>query len=324
MFKRRTSKVQHRRQVLVLQANVMSPRIVWFGILKSCRKLAKFAVVLALIGGAAWGIHLGIRRGLLENEEFRLQVIQLTPNPALDERRLVQIAGIDLKGSLFDCDVSEIQSRLRALPEVGSATVRREFPGTLIVEVVAREPHAWIASASQGILPRDLKNGLLVNRAGFAFACPPALLSQAMELPVIHLGENGEAPVAGKFVKHLEFDRLNRLYQVACKEIDGAPRWIDSLSQSRAWSLELRTREGTIASFGLGDHERQMNDLKVALEHARTRDQQIASIELIPERNLPVILAGGNTAPRAILIDESEAAPAPDRRARDLQNLLNR
>lgn len=323
MFKRRTSKVQHRRQVLVLQANVMSPRIVWFGILKSVRKLVKFAVILALIGGAAWGVHLGIRRGLLENEEFRLQVIQLTPNPALDERRLVQIAGIDLKGSLFDCDVSGIESRLRALPEVGSAAVRREFPGTLIVEVVAREPHAWVASASHGVVPRDLKHGLVVNRAGFAFACPPALLARSMELPVIHLGEGGEAPVAGKFVTHPEFDRLNRLYQVACGEIEGAPRWIDSLSQNRAWSLELRTREGTVASFGLGDHERQMRDLETALEHARTRDQQIASIELIPERNIPVLLAG-EAVPRAILIDEPEASPPPDRRARDLQNILNR
>jgi cell division protein FtsQ len=321
MFKRRTSRVQHRRQVIELQAKVVSPRIVWFGVLKSCRKLVRFAVIAALLGGAVWGVKYGIRRGLLENEEFRLQAIELTPNPAIDERRLVQVAGIDLNGSLFDCHVAEIEAKLRALPELASATVRREFPGTLVVEASAREPHAWISSPTHGIAPRDPRQGLLVDRGGFAFHCPPALLAKASELPVFQLGEGGEVPVAGKPVVHPEFDRLMRLYQVACTEIDGADQWIDTLRQSRAWSLELVSRDGTMASFGLGDHERQMGDLRAALEHARFQQQQIASIELIPERNIPVVLRGEG-APRAILIDEP--AVAPDRRTRDLQNLLNR
>jgi hypothetical protein len=67
-----------------------------------------------------------------------------------------------------------------------------------------------------------------------------------------------------------------------------------------------------------------MADLKAALGHARAKGQQIASIELIPERNLPVVLHGDAT-PRAILVDEPEAAPpAPDRRARDLEKLIHR
>lgn len=323
MFKRRTSRVQHRRQVIELQAKVVSPRIVWFGVLKSCRKLVRFAVILAVLGGAVWGVKYGIRRGLLENEEFRLQAIELTPNPAIDERRLVEIAGIDLNGSLFDCHVADIEEKLRALPELASAGVRREFPGTLIVEATAREPHVWISSAAHGIAPRDPKGGLLVDRGGFAFRCPPALWEKAAALPVIELGEDDEIPSAGKQIVCPEFDRLMRLYQVACTEIDGADQWIDTLRQSRAWSLELVSRDGTTASFGLGDHERQMSDLRTALEHVRFQQQQIASIELIPERNIPVVLRG-EAAPRAILLDEPVPATTPDRRTRDLQNLLNR
>ena len=325
MFKRRTSRVQHRRQVIELQAKVVSPRIVWFSVLKSCRKMVRLAVILAVIGGAVWGVKYGIRRGLLENEEFRLQAIELTPNPAIDERRLVKVAGIDLNGSLFDCEVGKIEAKLRALPELASASVRREFPGTLIVEAVAREPHAWISSPSHGVPARDPEQGLLVDRNGFAFHCPPALLVEASELPVFQLGEGGEAPAAGKQVVHPELDRLMRLYHVACTEIEGADKWIDTLRQSRAWSLELVSRDGTAASFGLGDHERQMGDLRAALEHARAQDQQIASIELIPERNIPVVVRG-ESAPRAILLDEPApaTAPSPDRRSRDLRNLLNR
>ena len=326
MFKRRTSRVQHRRQVLELQAKVVSPRIVWYSVLKSCRKMGRFVVIIALLVGAVWGVKYGIRRGLLENEEFRLQAIELTPNPAIDERRLVQVAGIDLNGSLFDCHVGEIEAKLDALPELASANVRREFPGTLIVEAFAREPHAWISSPSHGIAARDPEKGLLVDRNGFAFHCPPALLAEASGLPVLQLGEGGEMPAAGKQVVHPEFERLMRLYHVACTEIEGADKWIDTLRQNRAWSLELVSRDGTAASFGLGDHERQMGDLRAALEHARTQNQQIASIELIPERNIPVILCG-ESAPRAILLDGADSAPVrvtPNRRSRDLKNLLNR
>jgi hypothetical protein len=190
----------------------------------------------------------------------------------------------------------------------------------------------WISSPSHGIPARDAEKGLLVDRHGVAFHCPPALLDKALGLPVFQLGEGGEGsevPAAGKEVVHPEFDRLMSLYAVACKEIEGAGEWIDTLRQSRAWSLELVSRDGTAASFGLGGHERQMGDLRAALEHARTQNQQIASIELIPERNIPVLLSG-ESAPRAIPIDEPEPASEPvrvtpnNRRSRDLQNLLNR
>ncbi len=321
MFKKRTTKVRHSRQLIQLQAHVVSPRIVWFGFLKTCRKFARLALFLALAGGAAWGIRLGIQRGLLENQEFRLQAIELTPNPAVDEQRLVAICDIDLGGSLFDCDAGEIESKLDALPEVASASVRREFPGTLVVELRAREPKVWIASSRQGIEERDLKKGLLVDGGGVAFPCPPALAETASRLPVVFLGEGGEAVAAGKPVKHPEFDRLMRLYEVACAEIPGAPEWIYSLRQNRAWSLELLSRDGTTAFFGLGDHERQMSDLRAALDHARERSQQIASIELIPERNIPVLLRGSGV-PRAILVEP--AVSTPDRRSRDVQDLLNR
>jgi len=324
MFKRRTSQVSHRRQVIELQAHVMSPRIAWFGLLKSLRKLARTALVLGLIAGALWGAKLGIRRGLIENKEFRLQAIELTPNPAVDEHRLVEVAGINLAGSLFECDASAIESRLRALPEVAAATVHREFPGTLKVEVSARQPHAWIASSTHGIPPRDPARGLLVDATGFAFPCPPRLLESAAQLPVYHLGEGGEAPVAGKTVIHPEFARLAALHQVARRDLPEADRWIDSLRQNRRWSLEIVGRDGTAARFGLGDHDRQMADLKAALEHARSRDQRIASIELIPERNLPVVLRD-HSAPRAILVDEPAAAPTtPPRRSRDLETLIHR
>lgn len=323
MFKKRTTRVRHSKELTRLQVNVLSPRIVWFGFLRACRQTLRVAVMVALGVAAIWGIRELIQKGLVQNKEFKLQAIELTPNPAMDERRLIRVAGINIDGSLFDCDAEKIETALRALPELAAASVRREFPGTLVVEVIAREPYLWVATTDQSVPPRDPEKGLVVDRSGIAFHCPPALLAEAELLPLIQLGTGGEALAAGKAVVHPEFERLRKLYQVACQRIPDAEGWVYSLSQNREWSLELLSRDGTTACFGLGDHERQMSDLKAALDHARQREQLIASIELIPERNIPVILRGGST-PRAILVDEPIPATAPDRRTRDLNDLLNR
>lgn len=323
MFKKRTTRVRHSKELTRLQVNILSPRIVWFTFLKSCRRLVKFALLVAFGVTAIWGIRELIQYGLVENKEFKLAAIELTPNAAIDERRLIKLANIDINGSLFECDADKIEATLRAMPEIAGASVRREFPGTLVVEVIAREPYAWVSGTEAGIPARDPEQGLVVDRLGFVFHCPEPMLSKASMLPAFQLGNGGEPLAAGKRISHPEYNHLRDLYRVACRQMSGAEAWIYSLRQDRKWSLELVSRDGTTATFGLGNHERQVTDFKDILDHARETGDQIASVNLIPERNIPVILRG-DSPPRAILINEPGPVPAPNRRARDLQNLLNR
>src|SRR5690348_1258168 len=104
MFKKRTTRVRHSKELTRLQVNILSPRIVWFTFLKSCRRLVKFALLVAFGVTAIWGIRELIQYGLVENKEFKLAAIELTPNAAIDERRLIKLANIDINGSLFECD----------------------------------------------------------------------------------------------------------------------------------------------------------------------------------------------------------------------------
>ncbi len=323
MFKKRTTRVRHSKELHRLQVNILSPRIVWFGFLRSCKRMVKFALLVAFGVSVVWGLRELIHYGLVENKEFKLTAIDLTPNTAIDLPRLVKIANIDVEGSLFECDADKIEATLRAQPEIAGASVRREFPGTLVVEVVAREPYVWISGTERNIPARDPQEGLVVDKQGFVFHCPQPMLTKAAMLPVMELGKGGEPVAAGKRLVHPEYEHLRRLYQVACREMRGAETWIYSLRQDRAWSLEMISRDGTQAIFGLGDHERQMGDLKASLDHARERGDQIASINLIPERNIGVKLRG-DTPPRAFLINEPAPVVPPDRRAQDLQEILNR
>lgn len=322
MFKRRTSKVRRRPQVTVLKANVMSPRIFWYDLLRSLGNLLRLLVMLAILGGIGWGIWMGVEKGLLHNDEFKLRSIQLNENPALDEIRLLEVSGIDLSASLFQCDVGEIESRLRALPELDSASVRREFPGTLIVEVGAREPVLWVASAERGIPARDRLKGLVVDEDGLAFRCPAGWHERAAELPVIELGASGGPLEPGMKVEEPEFLRGRRLYLLALEANADSARWIDSIGQHKPWASLLTTRDGIRATFGHDELERQMGDFLAAVEHAREKGDRIATIQLIGRRNMPVTFH--ETAPlRAIPVEEPEA-PARPAGDEDLRQLLER
>lgn len=320
MFRRRTSKVRQRRQVRVLRASVMSPRIFWYDIRKALWAAIRMLFILALIGAAGWGIWRGIQEGLLENEEFRLRQIELNENTALDEIRLLEIGQIDLEGSLFDCDADDIRDRLESLPEVAAAKVKCNYPGTLEVSVVARKPFVWIASEAHGIPARDLPRGMLVDRSGHLFRCTRRLYSQAISLPVIELRDGGGALEAGGVIEHPDFTRGLRLYRTALKRSSDAAEWVDTIRQHKAWGSKLVTRDEIEATFGHESLDRQVEDFLAAAAHAREKGDRIATIHLVGKRNLPVTFHEVSP-PRAIPVPE----PVPETAAEtDLNRLLDR
>jgi cell division protein FtsQ len=60
----------------------------------------------------------------------------------LNPTEVVQVAGIDPKGSLPFFDADEARERLLAAPMIKDATVRKLYPNALSITVVEREPYA--------------------------------------------------------------------------------------------------------------------------------------------------------------------------------------
>lgn len=326
MIKRHTSKIRRRSRSKILEVRVMSPRIAWFGLLKYAGSLMKFACISAVITGIGWGIWQGIQHAFYKNPDFQLQVIDLNPNPVIDEAGLAKAGEINLTASLFDIDVDALSDRLNRLPEISSAHVERHLPGTLVVRVMPRTPKAWLLSPDGGLLETRKAGTMLVDHDGIAYPCPTRQLDMAIHLPIIQLPASEKYPiVAGKPVGHPELRHCFHLLKAASDSDPESIHWIESVRQVNDWSLALITRDGTEATFGIGGHEQQILRLRAAMEHAGQKGYAIRTINLIPKQNIPITLRGDSAPPRAIPISETTPANSvDDRRSRDLKNLLNR
>ncbi len=326
MSKTRTSKPRSRPRSKVLEVRVMSPRIAWLRFLNILGGLTKLACVLAVIGGVGYGIWQGVQHAFFKNPDFSLQVIDLNSNPVIDEAGLVKAAGIDLTANLFDIDSDQLADKLTKLPGISEARVERHLPGTLFVRVMTRTPRAWISCPAAGLTQIRVAGGMLVDHAGIAYPCPERQLNEAIKLPLVHLPASEKFPISsGKTIGQRELKHCFQLLDSACDLDPKAIHWIESVKQINDWSLLLVTRDGTEATFGTGDHARQIHRLRAAMEHADQKNYAIGTINLIPKHNVPVTLRDEKAAPRAIPIPEPSAEEIrEDRRSQDLKNLLNR
>jgi hypothetical protein len=326
MLKHRKKNRRHRHQVKVLKSEVMSPRIAWFNFLDFLKFLTKTTAVLALLAAIGYGVREAIEYTFHQNPDFRLQAIHLNANDVIDEADLVEHLQIDLEANIFDFDLSSMEQKLTAIPAIETAKIDRELPGTLVFQVTTRQPRAWIACPEDGFDTKRGTNQLLIDQNGFLYPCPEQQLELAATLPIIHLKPDPEHPIRpGINLGHSEFRRCNHLLTAFRDSFPEDIEIIESIYQLNPWSINLTTRSGTLATFGLDDHKRQLDYFNQALHHARKKGYEIETINLIPKQNVPLTIRDEEAPPRAIPVGEIPVAdPTDSRRNNDLQSLLNR
>ena len=260
MRKRSSKARRHRHHVKVLKSEVMSPRIAWFNFLGFLRGLTKAAVVIGLLLAVAYGIREAVEHTFHRNPDFRLKAIQLSPNDVLDEGELVSLLKIDLAANIFDFDIERFERELLAMPAIQTAEVERNLPGTLVFSITTRKPMAWIACPEEGFPAGRKACSLLVDHTGLTYPCPPGQADAAQGLPVIVLAPDSAHPLqAGKTIDHPEYGHCLKLLKAVVAQHPADLQSVDTISQANKWSLSMRTRSGTTATFGLGDHQRQLS-----------------------------------------------------------------
>jgi cell division septal protein FtsQ len=302
-----------------LHLKVSSPRIVMIQVMRGVAKSLKIAVILAILGGIGWGGYLGINHVFFENPKYRLQEIKLETNGHLNHARVVEVAKIDLKASIFDIDAKEVRRRLKALPEVIDCSVRHRLPGTLHIDITERVPVVWLKCRKLDF-PGRKNDGILADKEGITFPCEGALWETARDLPVIVIQKASPKTFHhGIPMTHTETLRalklINRFNQENLRS-----EWMPERIILRSdYSMEVVCNDGTRAIFGMYDHERQMSDFIKICNHTYNTNRVISHVNLIPKKNIPVKFAGG-----PVLVQPQFHPESATPHEREIQSILKR
>lgn len=275
-----------------LHIKVTSPRIVMHQLYMGAAKGIKCAVFIILTGLILYGGYRGVEHMFLKNEKYLFESISLKTSGHLDSARIEEISRLDRQKTIFDIDTDQVRKDLLALPEVVECTVERRLPGTLKITVVERDPIVWIKCESLGF-PGRRDGGILMDESGVSYPCASAQWSSVRQLPVVALrvAKSGDFQ-HGSITEHKDLLRaldLIKIFNTADVRNEWLPEQVILIND---YSMEVISHDGSRAVFGMYDHQRQLDDFISIREHYLKNGGSVEHVNLIPQSNIPVKLAG--------------------------------
>lgn len=112
-------------------------------ILAVARAALRIGVGLAGAVLAVWTV-LGVSRWVAAHPYFALAAIEIRGAESVDDRTIVDWAGLEPGASLWRVDAADAEARLRSVPRLRAAYVERLFPDRVAIAVEEREPVAVV------------------------------------------------------------------------------------------------------------------------------------------------------------------------------------
>ena len=158
-------------------------------------RFLRWSIALSLIGflmfGAAVGL-LKVWRFCVTSPFFAITDIQVTGNSQVKTPDVLATCGIKKGANSMAVKIHEAEQRLVKNPWVEGVTIRRELPGTFIINIKERKP-VFFAKKDQTLFFLNIKGQLIA----------PVTSRNFRSLPMLELGPGGDdiLPQLGDFVE---------------------------------------------------------------------------------------------------------------------------
>jgi hypothetical protein len=234
--------------------------------------------------------HQAVARYFWQNPDLRLaHGAQISTNGTLTYDDILRHAGLSEKTHVYDVDLRTVRERLETLPNVRHASVARELPGRLVIEVEERLPAMWLSCDLPKLrtLTADTSIGAcLIDEEGYLFHCTE-LRSELLRLPVLHLRKLAHTQ-AGVHLTNAPvqtgLDLLRRLRTTF------GPRGLDvtEIDAPNDWSLVAKLTDDLTVTFGYDAIGEQIDRLVRVIDIAAASGRQLRTVNLLPRKNVPV------------------------------------
>ena len=283
---RRVSNRRQRRQQHLLDVKVRSRSATQQRNRRILVFVSKFVLVLVIAVGICLGVREGARRFFFENPEYRLTNIEVQTDGVLPREQILKTADLREGENIFTINLGQVHDRLQDLPQIGDVQVVRKLPGEIDIQIVERKPVAWITAEKEIVDPFGTAGVFLVDGRGVLMK-EKKLLPEYLGLPVI-LGCLGESLEAGKIIESPETKAALELLRLSTRSFMQTRFQIREIDLSKGYCLVVTDKDRTRVTFGFDDLDTQLKRLQEFLVYSDDTKQELASVNLLVQRNIPV------------------------------------
>ncbi|HEU0209375.1 MAG TPA: FtsQ-type POTRA domain-containing protein [Candidatus Udaeobacter sp.] len=270
------------------------------------RVLWKMVAIAALCAGVYLGAREAARRLFFDNPDYRLKTIEFQTDGTLQREEVLKAAELHEGTNIFSVNLARLHDRIQQLPQADEVEVVRKLPREIDIRVVERRPIAWITSETEITDPFTSNAAFLVSRRGVLMK-QKKLLPEYLGLPLI-VGCTSESLEPGKLVESPEAKTALDLLRLADRSLLQTRFQIREIDISKSYCLVVTDKNRSRVIFGLSELEEQLRRLQLFLEYCDNTRQELETLNLVAQRNIPVTFTSPATA---VINDTIEPAVEP-------------
>lgn len=282
----RVSNTRQRRQQHLLDVRVRSHKATQHRNRRILVALSKIVLLLALVAGILLGVRLGAKRFFFENPDYQLSQIEIQTDGTLQRDQILKATQLREGENIFAVNLGQVRDRLQQLAQVDEVQVIRKLPGEIDIRITERKPIAWITSDKQISDPFASDVAFLVDARGVLMK-EKKLLPEYLGLPLI-TGCTSESLEPGKIVESSEARAALDLLRLSTASFMQTRFLIREIDVSKGYCLVVSDKNHTRVTFGFDNLETQLQRLEQFLVYADDSKRELATVNLLVQRNIPV------------------------------------
>ena len=303
----RVSNSRQRRQQHLLDVRVRSHKATQHRNRRVLVVISKIVLAAAVCTGLFLGVRFGAKRLFFENPDYRLSQIEVQTDGTLQREQILKAADLHEGENIFSVNLARVQEHLLQLPQVDEVQVVRKVPGEIDIRITERKPVAWITSDKQISDPFASEVAFLVDARGVLMK-EKKLLPEYLGLPLI-TGCTSESLEAGKIVDSFEAKAALELLRLSTRSFMQTRFQIREIDVSKGYCLLVSDKNHTRVTFGFDNLDAQLQRLEQFLVYADDSKQELGTVNLLVQRNIPVTFAKNSVEVINDTIDPEGAEP---------------
>jgi cell division septal protein FtsQ len=282
----RVSNTRQRRQQHLLDVKVRSRTATQHRNRRVVVLVSKIALALALVAGVYLGVQQAAKRFFYENSDYRLSAIEIETDGNLSREQVLETANLREAENIFRVNLARVHDQLQQLPQVDEVQVLRKLPGEIDIKISERKPIAWLTSEKRIADPFASNAAFLVDARGVLMK-EKKLLPEYLGLPLI-TGCTSESLEAGKIVESFESKAALELLRLSTRSFMQTRFQIREIDVSKGYCLLVTDKNHTQVTFGFENLDTQLQRLEKFLVYSDDSKQELATVNLLVQRNIPV------------------------------------